>query len=69
MHPVEGSGEIKWRIVRYTHIWNHPGPCPLHSSDFVEAIHALICCCQLSVTGYLYETQSYAAVVFIDLPA
>ena len=47
------SSDIQtFRIIR--------GPYPLHSLDFVEAIHALICCCQLLMTGSLHKTQSYA---------
>ena len=59
MRPLEGSGESRASldIQTFRIIW---GPTPLHSLDFVEAIHALICCCQLLMTGSLHEIQSYA---------
>ena len=55
----EGSGESR-ASSDMPNIQNHRRPYPPHSLDFVKAIHALICCCQLLMTGSLHETQSYA---------
>ena len=60
VHPFEGSGERRAPSDIKTFRIIPAGPYPLLSLDFVEAIHALICCWQLLMTGSLRETQSYA---------
>ena len=48
-------------------IWNHPGPCPLHRSDFVETIQADLLLSVVDDWLSARDSKLCRVVVFLDL--